>query len=45
MIFHYGDVFIQTAGARVSIDFHSVPNPTTVADKIMDLSGGEGGTS
>ena len=36
IIFHYGDVFIQTAGAKVAIDFHQVPNPHKVADKIMD---------
>lgn len=36
MIFHYGDVFVQTAGARVAIDFHNVPEPHKVADRIMD---------
>lgn len=35
-IFHFGDVFIQTAGAKVQIDFHGVPNPHQVADIIMD---------
>lgn len=35
-IFHFGDVFIQTAGARVAIDFYNVPQPHKVSDKIMD---------
>lgn len=39
IIFNFGDVFIQTAGARVSLDFHNVPNPTKVADIIMDSAG------
>ena len=39
IIFNFGDVFIQTAGARVSLDFHKVPNPTKVADTVMDSAG------
>ena len=35
-IFHYGDVFIQTAGATKNIDLHSVPRPHHVADFILD---------
>lgn len=35
-IFHYGHVFIQTAGATKNIDFHSVPRPHYVADFILD---------
>ncbi|MBI4036548.1 hypothetical protein HY386_01545 [Candidatus Daviesbacteria bacterium] len=36
VIFHFGDVMVQTAGARVEIDFPRVPNPNRVADIIMD---------
>ncbi|HBQ50923.1 hypothetical protein A3B42_03835 [Candidatus Daviesbacteria bacterium RIFCSPLOWO2_01_FULL_38_10] len=35
-VFHYGNVFIQTAGATKNIDFHSVPRPHFVADFILD---------
>lgn len=35
-IFHYGNVFIQTAGASRNIDLHSVPRPHHVADFILD---------
>ncbi|MEK7616572.1 MAG: hypothetical protein AAB414_00765 [Patescibacteria group bacterium] len=35
-LFHYGNVFIQTAGASRNIDFHSVPRPHHVADFILD---------
>lgn len=35
-IFHYGDVFIQTAGTSRNIDFNSVPKPHQVADFILD---------
>lgn len=35
-IFHYGNVFIQTAGATKNIDLHSVPRPHHVADFILD---------
>lgn len=38
-IFHFGDVHIQTAGAKVSIDILKVPYPSQVADLILDLSG------
>ena len=35
-IFHYGHVFIQTAGAARNIDLGSVPRPHHVADFILD---------
>ena len=35
-IFHYGHVFIQTAGATKNIDLHDVPRPHHVADFILD---------
>lgn len=36
-LFHYGDVFIQTAAEKREFDFKSVPNPAWVRDKLMDL--------
>lgn len=35
-LFHYGHVFIQTAGASRNIDLASVPRPHHVADFILD---------
>ncbi len=35
-VFHYGNVFIQTAGASRNIDFIDVPRPHHVADFILD---------
>lgn len=35
-LFHFGHVFVQTAGATRSIDFHNVPTPHKVADFILD---------
>lgn len=35
-VFHYGNVFIQTAGTSRNIDFHDVPRPHHVADFILD---------
>ncbi len=35
-IFHYGNVFIRTAGAAQNLDFESVPKPHQVADFILD---------
>ena len=35
-VFHFGNVFIQTAGATKNIDFHAVPRPHHVADFILD---------
>lgn len=37
MFFNYGDVYVQTAGERREFDFLSVPKPSWVRDKIMDL--------
>lgn len=37
MLFHYGDVFVQTAGAEANIEFHGVPEPTEVASIINEL--------
>lgn len=37
-IFHYGHVFIQTAGTSRNIDFLDVPRPHQVADFILDQS-------
>lgn len=36
LVFHFGTVLVQTAGAKVAIDFHNVPHPDQVADFIMD---------
>lgn len=35
-VFHFGNVFIQTAGASRNIDFHNVPRPHHVSDFILD---------
>lgn len=35
-IFHFGNVFVQTAGATENIDFNNVPMPDRVADFILD---------
>ena len=35
-VFHYGHVYIQTAGTARNIDFASVPKPHQVADFILD---------
>lgn len=37
IIFNFGDVIVQTAGAKVAIDMHSVPNHNQAADIILDL--------
>lgn len=39
-IFHYGDVHVQTAGSKQTIEFISVPDPHQVADIILDVSHG-----
>lgn len=36
-LFHYGDVFVQTAGQSREFDFNAVPDPAWVRDKLMDL--------
>lgn len=38
-IFNFGDVAIQTAGAKVAIDMRKIPNPSEVADFILDQAG------
>src|SRR3990167_8278180 len=35
-IFHYGHVFIQTAGTTKNIDLHNVARPHHIADFILD---------
>jgi|GEM_PF-916916 len=37
-MFHFGDVYIQTAGGRPNFTFNSIPNPYKVAKKIIDLN-------
>ncbi len=46
MIFNFGNVFVQTAGANVTVDFKNIPHPTKVADLIMDQvhKGGSNGS-
>lgn len=36
MIFNFGDVFVQTAASKESIDFKKVPFPDLVSDIVMD---------
>lgn len=36
-IFHYGDVIIQTAGAKPEIDFRAVPRPSDIAHLLNEL--------
>lgn len=38
LIFNYGNIIIQTAAAKVIMDFKNVPSPNQIADKIMDLA-------
>lgn len=42
-IFHFGHVFVQTAGASRNIDFLDVPTPHKVADFILDQTHKLGG--
>lgn len=35
--FHFGDVFVQTAGAQENFELSHVPNPYQIARKIVDL--------
>ncbi len=37
-IFNYGDVYLQTAAEKREFEFHSVPNPSLVQDKISDFA-------
>lgn len=36
-VFNYGDIFIQTAGTEVNIEFLKVPKPALVIQKIEEL--------
>lgn len=33
--FHYGNIYIQTAGAKTEFEFHHVPKPNDVAQEIL----------
>ncbi len=35
---NFGDVSVQTAGARVAIVMYKIPNPAKVADMLLDLA-------
>ena len=37
-IFNFGNVSVQTAGAKVAIEMKNVPKPAIVADLILDLA-------
>lgn len=37
-LFNYGNVYIQTSGAEVNIEYDKVPRPSKVADIISDLT-------
>lgn len=37
-LFNYGDVYVQTAGEEVNIEFDRIPRPSKVADIINDLA-------
>lgn len=36
--FNFGDVAVQTAGAKVAIELKNIPKPAKVADLILDLA-------
>lgn len=36
--FHFGNVAVQTAGAKVAIEMRNIPRPALVADLILDLA-------
>jgi len=38
-LFHFGDVFVQTAGSQQNVEFDRVPRPMFVAQVIGDLLG------
>ncbi len=38
-IFNFGNVSIQTAGAKVAIEMTNIPRPAVVADMVLDLIG------
>lgn len=37
MIFHYGTVYVQTAGSQNEFEFDNVPDPNLIQDALMDL--------
>lgn len=39
LLFDYGDVFIQTAGAEANIEFLRIPHPKRVTQLIIELMG------
>lgn len=44
-IFNYGDVVVQTAGAKPEFDFYAVPRPADVAQVISELQPDTGGNT
>lgn len=36
-MFNYGDIIVQTAAERLQFRFESVPNPTYIRNKIVDI--------
>lgn len=36
-LFNYGNVFIQTAGTKINIEFYKVPNPERVKELVNNL--------
>jgi hypothetical protein len=36
-IFDYGNLYVQTAGAKNEFDFCNIPRPRDVQDTILDL--------
>lgn len=38
-LFNFGNVTVQTAGAKAAIEMRSIPHPAAVADMILDLIG------
>jgi len=37
-IFHFGDVYIQTAGERANFTFSTIPQPYVIAKRIIELN-------
>lgn len=37
-IFNFGNVSVQTAGAKVAIEMKNIPKPAVVADLVLDLA-------
>ncbi|MBI2414760.1 hypothetical protein HYV31_02885 [candidate division WWE3 bacterium] len=40
VIFHFGNLFIQTAAEKQEIEFESIPDPASVQDFISDITRG-----